>query len=156
MVREADCGPSRGDGHQAQCCPVQDVAAYLAQPLVARVATSGPTVRPVWFLWEDEHFWWLTGAWSALAQRLAEDPTVALVIDTCDLATGTVLQVSVKGVAVVVPLERGRAVRKLARYLGDDPGKWPARFLEPLDDVETRLVRLRPHRPPRLRDLSYP
>jgi hypothetical protein len=27
-----------------------DINNFLAQPLVARVATNGPTVRPVWFL----------------------------------------------------------------------------------------------------------
>jgi hypothetical protein len=33
--------------------PPFDVAAFLAKPLVARVATAGPTARPVWFLWEE-------------------------------------------------------------------------------------------------------
>ena len=132
-----------------------ELEAYLAQPLVARVATSGPTVRPVWFLWEDGCFWWLTGSWSALAQRLADDPVVALVVDTCDLATGRVLQVAASGAAEVVPLDRDRAVRKLTRYLGGDLSKWPARFLEPLDHPDTRLIRLLPRRRPTLRDLSF-
>jgi hypothetical protein len=43
-----------------------DVEAFLAQPLTARVAAAGPTVRPVWFLWEDGAFWWLTGGWARL------------------------------------------------------------------------------------------
>jgi hypothetical protein len=34
---------------------------FLAQPLTARVATSGPTVRQAWFWWEDGAFWILTG-----------------------------------------------------------------------------------------------
>lgn len=134
---------------------MQELDAYLAQPLVARVAASGPTVRPVWFLWEDGCFWWLTGSWSALTQRLTDDPAVALVVDTCDLSTGRVLQVAAAGVAEVVPLDRGRAVRKLTRYLGGDLSKWPARFLEPLDDQETRLIRLVPQRRLTLRDLSF-
>lgn len=67
-----------------------DLEAFLAH----RVAASGPTVRPVWFLWEDKAFWWLTGSWSALARRLQQDPAVALVVDTptdqaaLDQATG--------------------------------------------------------------------
>lgn len=134
---------------------MRDVDAYLAQPLVARVAASGPTVRPVWFLWEDGCFWWLTGAWSALAQRLADDPEVAIVVDTCELSTGCVLQVTSTGAAEVVPLDRERAVRKLTRYLGGDLGSWPARFLKSLEDPETRLIRLVPRRGPTLRDLSY-
>lgn len=95
-----------------------DVAAFLAKPLVARVASSGPTVRPVWFLWEDGAFWWITGDYSRLPRRLAEDPRVALVVDTRDLATLEVLQVTARGDAEVVPFDEARAKRKLARYLG--------------------------------------
>jgi hypothetical protein len=36
--------------------PPFDVDAFLAQPLTARVATSGPTVRPTWYLWEEGAF----------------------------------------------------------------------------------------------------
>ncbi|MFD4989090.1 pyridoxamine 5'-phosphate oxidase family protein [Streptomyces sp. NPDC058374] len=131
-----------------------DVHAFLARPLVARVATAGPTVRPVWFLWEDGAFWWLTGAYAGLGRRLVADPSVALVVDTCDLATGRVLSVTCRGTAEVVPLDRGRAVRKLTRYLGPEKG-WPERFSAPLDDPATRLVRCVPARPPVLRDLSW-
>ncbi len=38
------------------------VDAILRRPLVARVATDGPTVRPVWFLWEESAVWWITDA----------------------------------------------------------------------------------------------
>ena len=51
----------------------------------------------MWFLWEDGAFWWLTGGWSGLPATLKADPSVALVIDTCDLATGEVLQLSAEG-----------------------------------------------------------
>ena len=33
-----------------------DIDAFLSQPLTARIATNGPTVRPTWFLWEDQAF----------------------------------------------------------------------------------------------------
>src|SRR5690348_15522230 len=33
---------------------------FLARPLVARVATHGPTVQPVWYIFEERAFWWLT------------------------------------------------------------------------------------------------
>ncbi len=101
-----------------------DVDEFLAQPLVARVATNGPTVRPVWFVWEDRAFWWLTGSWSRLAERLRGDPAVALVVDTCDLTTGQVRQVQAWGDAEVLPFDADRAGRKLSRYLGDDPTRW--------------------------------
>lgn len=129
---------------------------FLARPLVAHLASSGPAVTPVWFLWEGGVFWWLTGAWSRLPSRLQEDPRVALVVDTCDLATGQVMQVNVRGDAQVVALDKAVAIRKLSKYLGPDMNHWPhERFVAPLDDPDTSLVRLQPDRPPVLRDLSY-
>ncbi|WP_245692022.1 pyridoxamine 5'-phosphate oxidase family protein [Streptomyces katrae] len=132
-----------------------DVDEFLARPLVARVATQGPEVRPVWFLWEDGAFWWLTGSYSRMERILAVDPRVALVVDTCELADAEVLSVTCRGTAQVVPLDRARALRKLTRYLGPDPRTWPARFSEPLDDPATKLVRFTPNRTPHLRDLSW-
>jgi nitroimidazol reductase NimA-like FMN-containing flavoprotein (pyridoxamine 5'-phosphate oxidase superfamily) len=67
-----------------------DVDAFLMRPLVARVATTGPSVRPVWFCWEDGAFWWITGAYARLPEILARDPRVALVVDDCDLRTGAI------------------------------------------------------------------
>ena len=50
-----------------------DLDGFLGQPLVARVATvgrTGPSVRPLWYLWEGRAFWWITGGWSRLGQLL--------------------------------------------------------------------------------------
>jgi hypothetical protein len=113
-------------------------------------------VTPVWFLWERGMFWWLTGAWSRLPERLREEPRLALVIDTCNLASGEILQVGVRGTAALVPLDRGLALRKLSKYLGYDRSAWPReRFLAPLDDPGSALICLRPDRRPVLKDLSY-
>ncbi|WP_181383723.1 pyridoxamine 5'-phosphate oxidase family protein [Streptomyces sp. NWU339] len=131
-----------------------DVNEFLSQPLVARLATNGPEVRPVWFIWEDGAFWWLTGSYSRLEQLLTEDSRVALVIDTCDLSAGAVFSVTCQGVAEVVPLDRAKAVRKLTRYLGPED-LWPVRFSAPLDDPATKMVRFAPDRPPRLHDRSW-
>lgn len=124
-----------------------DVDRFLAQPLVARVATAGPVVVPVWFLWEDGALWWLTGSWSRMRDRLAQDPAVAVVVDTCDLYTGEVVQLRARGLAEVVAYDRGRAYRKLSRYLGPDPATWDPRFaLADLGSAESRFVRLHPDR----------
>lgn len=136
-----------------------DVDGFLAQPLVARVATNGPTVRPVWFLWEDEAFWWLTGSWSRLAERLRANPAVALVVDTCDLSTGEVRQVHAWGDAEVMPYDADRARRKLRRYLGDDPTQWDQdRFgisaTGMVGSEQTAFIRLAPTRMA-ARDLSF-
>lgn len=65
--------------------PTEGVDTSLQQPLTARVVTGGPTVRPVWFPWEDGAFWVLTGPWARLFGRVKNDPNVALVVDECDL-----------------------------------------------------------------------
>lgn len=133
---------------------------FLALPLVARVAANGPqgpTVRPVWFLYEDSALWWLTASsYSRLGEWLSTDPRVAGTIDTCDLASGQVLAVTMTGNAVVVPFDPERAVRKLTKYLGPDRTSWSERFSSgTFDDHTTRLVTLRPVRPPRLREMFF-
>lgn len=88
--------------------------AFLQRPLVARVATigrHGPTIRPVWYLWEEQRFWWLTGAWSALERQLRRDPRVALVVDSYNAASGEILQGIARGRAEVVGFDPARARR---------------------------------------------
>jgi hypothetical protein len=87
---------------------------------------------------------------------LERDPEVALVVDTCDLETGEVLQVVARGAAEVVPFDADRARRKLRRYLGPDESSWDReRLLDgTFGDPSARLVRLEPRRL-RARDLSY-
>lgn len=135
-----------------------DVDAVLARPLVARVATAGPdgpAVRPVWFLWEDGAFWWLTGPWAALPAHLERDDRVALVVDTCDVGTGEVLQVIAKGSAQQRPYDAERARRKLTKYLGPDESRWDrGRFSDVDVSQGAWFVRLEPASMS-ARDLSY-
>jgi nitroimidazol reductase NimA-like FMN-containing flavoprotein (pyridoxamine 5'-phosphate oxidase superfamily) len=133
-----------------------DLDGFLARPVLARIATAGPTVRPVWYVWEEEAFWWLTGGWSRLTATLRENPEVVALVDTCDLISGEVLQVVAAGAAEVAPFDEARARRKLRRYLGDDESAWDRRrFLEgAFDDPTVRFIRLAP-RSLRARDLSY-
>ena len=134
-----------------------DIDAFLGKPLVARVATTGrlgPTVRPLWYLWEEQCFWWLTGAWSKLGQLLDVDPRVALVVDTCDLERGEVLQVTARGLAQLQPFSAARARRWGQRYLGPDESHWHRFQRAVFDDPSTRFVVLQPEAL-RARDLSY-
>lgn len=110
-----------------------DLDVFLARPLVARLATHGPFVRPLWFVWEDGAFWWLTGPWSQLRDHLARDPNVALVVDHTDIATGEVKIVTARGRAEVVAWDAGRAQRKFTKYLGPDRAAWDPRFLSSWD-----------------------
>lgn len=132
-----------------------DVDAFLERPLVAHVASAGPSVRAVWFLWEDGAFWWLTGSWSGLPSIPKADPRVALLVDTCELETGDVLQLSAEGDAEIYQLDPGRACRILQRYLGVNASRWPERFKgSTFHDPATRMIRLEPSSL-RARDLSY-
>jgi len=125
-----------------------DIDAFLAQPLTARVATNGPTVRPTWYLWEDQAFWILTGPWATLLDRARVDPALAITVDTCDTATGLVRQVIARGHCEVLPFDIPRAQRKLSRYLGPDDTRWDSRFRNYLHDDPTERgtvwLRLRP------------
>ncbi|NEB79679.1 pyridoxamine 5'-phosphate oxidase family protein [Streptomyces sp. SID14478] len=135
-----------------------DVDAFLLQPLTARLATNGPTVRPVWYLWEDRAFWVLTGPWTRLFGRVRDDPRVALVVDACDPPTGLVRQVIARGRAEFVPFDVPRGRRKLSRYLGADESRWDRRFVDYLHDDpaerSTTWLRLAPDRLV-AKDLSY-
>ncbi len=122
-----------------------DIDELLREPLVACIATTGPTVRPVWFLWEEGMLWWLTGPWSALGSHLQADPQVAASIDECELATGTLRQVLMRGRAEIVEYDRDRAYRTLARYLGPDADRWPDDFgVDDGDQYGNQFVRLTP------------
>lgn len=135
-----------------------EIDTFLARPLTARVATNGPTVRPTWFLWEEQAFWILTGPWARLADLIRADPATALVVDECNLATGLVRQVIARGQAEILPFDVPRVRRKLTRYLGADEACWDQRFLRYLrdDTAENGAVWLR-LRPDSLiaKDLSY-
>lgn len=129
--------------------------AFLNRPLVARLATNGPSVRPVWYLWEEGAFWIITGRWSTLGDRLVADDTVALLIDSSDLRTGEVIAVYATGRATLEPYDEQRAGRKLARYLGPDMSTWDRERFGggPAADGE-RFIRLVPDRLS-MRDLSF-
>ncbi len=125
-----------------------DIDDFLAQPLTARVATNGPTVRPTWYLWEDQAFWILTGPWAKLLSRVQTDPVVAITVDTCDTATGLVRQVIARGAVEVLPFDIPRGRRKLSRYLGANEQEWDTRFRDYLNDDPTERgtvwLRVRP------------
>jgi nitroimidazol reductase NimA-like FMN-containing flavoprotein (pyridoxamine 5'-phosphate oxidase superfamily) len=105
--------------------PGFDVDAFLGRPLTGRLATNGPTVRPVWFLWEEGAFWIMTGPWARWFTRVADDPVIALVVDTCDTTNGEILQVIARGKVEMLAWDVERGRRLLTRYLGADETNWP-------------------------------
>ena len=147
---------ARAAGREIRYVPVsiEDYAAAATEQGVPEDVVE--LLIDLWFLWEEGCFWWLTGSWARLPAILAEDPRVAVIVDTCDLDSGTVRQVSAHGNAELLAFDPDRARRKLVRYLGPDESTWDARFqIEALaTDPSTRLVRLRPQRLI-ARDLSF-
>jgi hypothetical protein len=135
-----------------------DIDTFLAQPLTARIATNGPTVRPVWFLWEEDAFWILIGPWTKLHERVQRDPELAILIDVCDLERGLVRQVVARGATELRPFDVDRGRRMLERYLGTDESDWDERFRRYLytdpSEIGTVWLHLVP-RTLRALDLSY-
>jgi hypothetical protein len=131
-----------------------DIDAFLARPLTARLATYGPAVRPVWYLWEQARFWVLVGPWNGIPAEVEANPHVALGVDTCELSTGECLQVVARGVGELIAYDRQRGRRKLERYLGPDVAAWDGRFRISLRSPRGALVA---HHPALLtaRDLSF-
>src|SRR4051794_32039197 len=101
-----------------------DVDEFLAEGLTARVATNGPTVRPMWYHWEDDHFYLMSGPWAWLFKYVQKTPELAMVIDVCELDVGRIRVVHVKGSIEIVPFDVPRGRRMLHRYLGPDEESW--------------------------------
>jgi nitroimidazol reductase NimA-like FMN-containing flavoprotein (pyridoxamine 5'-phosphate oxidase superfamily) len=101
-----------------------DLDAFLEEPLTVRVATNGPTIRPLWYHWEDGCFWIINGPWAKLYERVLKDPMLALLLDVDERDRGRIYQVMVRGKAEVTPYDIPRARRMLHRYLGPDEASW--------------------------------
>lgn len=128
-----------------------DVEAFLAEPITARLATNGPTVRPIWYQWEDGCFWLLSGPWARLYHRVREDPMAALVVDVAEVDTGRFQQVIAHGSVEFVPWDIPRGRRMLVRYQGPDLSTWPrqpdrTRYLREPGPPGVTWLRLRPDR----------
>lgn len=109
-----------------------DVDIFLSRPLFAHLATTcpeGPRESPVWYLWEDEVMW-INGDREAdsFPGRVEDDPRTAVGVVDEDPQRGLIQHVGMRGSASVVPFDRERGERLLARYLGPDPSAWDPRF----------------------------
>jgi hypothetical protein len=126
--------------------PDFDLDAFLALPLMAHLSTAspdGPRGSPVWFLWEEGHLWVIANRQhDTFAARIERDPRCAVGIVDFAPARGQLRHVGMRGRAEVVPFDRGRAVRKLVRYLGDDQSRWDRRIFT-LDDGAKPLIFVR-------------
>ena len=121
-----------------------DIRVFLQRPLMASIATNGPTLRAVWYIFEDGAFWWLTNTGPFLNKAIAGGEPLVVVVDVCDITSGEVVYVRARGRAELLSVNRERALRKFARYLGPEQTKWDPRFVTSLDDPTSRMARMTP------------
>ena len=127
-----------------------DPEEVLAMPLMAVLATGsadGPRGAPVWYQWEEGALWMPSREGASSARRVAADPRVAVEVVDYDLAAGVLRHLGLRGRASVEPSDPARFRRLLARYLGPDPVRWNAWFVENvacIDDPSGRMIRLEP------------
>ncbi len=134
----------------------QSLEAFLAQPLVAHLATAGPTVTPIWFLWEDGAFWWLTGP-GASWPRGCRPTRAPRSLSTAAIWPPARCFRRLHGAWPKSLLWTATAPCANWPSTSDqDQARWPQeRFLAPLADPTSRLARLIPQQTPTLRDLSF-
>ena len=101
-----------------------EIDSFLGEPITAQLATNGPTIRPIWYQWEEGAFWIISGPWAKLFTRVQKDPEVAVCVDVGDFTNGRVMQVCAYGAAELTPYDVERARRMLHRYLGPDEESW--------------------------------
>lgn len=124
-----------------------DVEAFLRRPLFAHLATvgeEGPCESPVWFLWEDSALWLIADQSSTYTKRLASEPRAAIGIVDFDLERGFLQHVGMRGTAEVLPTDKDRLHRFLARYLGPE-AQWNPWFKEHVIDRQCLMVRFTPN-----------
>lgn len=126
------------------------LAAFLAEPILARIATiqgDRPHVVPMWFDWDGESIWMETGYGFRKHKNLLENPNCAVTIDVTEGGLrfkGAIME----GVAEIItdtePFIRETVERIYCKYLGD------AGILEPTPQEMIAnphaIIRLRPSR----------
>lgn len=115
-----------GETTRAASMSKAELDAYLAQPLIARIATireDRPHVVPVWYEWDGQSIWIETGLNFQKHKNLIRNPHCAIVIDTTEGGLrfkGVILEG--KAELITEPLEfvRETVIRIYTRYLGEE------------------------------------
>jgi hypothetical protein len=114
------------------------VAEFLAEDLrmaqVAAMARSGsPLLGSLWFVFDDERFWFTSHPSSPFAAAVRRNVDLAVLIDQFD-PPDRIRQVRVRGPGRI-EIHDARRVRQIyERYLGRSDSEWPDLFRERVDD----------------------
>jgi PPOX class probable F420-dependent enzyme len=126
------------------------IAAFLAEPVLARIATirgDRPHVVPMWFDWDGESLWMETGYGFQKHKNLLENPNCAVTIDVTEGGLrfkGVLMEGRAEIITEPPSFGRETAERIYRKYLGDDG------ILEPTPQEMINnphaIIRLRPTR----------
>jgi nitroimidazol reductase NimA-like FMN-containing flavoprotein (pyridoxamine 5'-phosphate oxidase superfamily) len=129
------------------------IEAFLAEPLLARMATASvtdlqPHVVPVWFLWDGTSVWISSYSSTRKIGELQRNPKCSIVVDTTNRAGG-LSAVLFEGQAELIT-EPGEFVQEMsariyARYLGPE-GVLAAEPQEWIHSPENLLIKLTPEK----------
>lgn len=131
----------------------QKIDAFLAQPLLARLATANPKniqphVVPVWFAWDGESVWISAFTSTRKAKELMINQRCSLCIDTDQGGlplTGVVLEGKAELITQPKEFVKDMAIRIYRKYIGDEgvntpePQSWAV-------DPENMIIKLKPRR----------
>ena len=128
------------------------VVDFLAQPLLARLATADPLsgqphVVPVWYEWDGEYLYISAFKSTRKIRELERNPRISVVVDVMDDANHN-RAVLFEGSAEILAdpsVVAARSTSLYARYLGEEgiraaaPASW-------IVDPENRIIRLKPEK----------
>ena len=86
--------------------------------VLATVSADGsPHAMPMWFLYEDDAIWFMTGGRSQKAKNVKRTGVATVVLDTREVPYYAIM---VKGAAEVLPaMDYDKRLRMVTKYLGD-------------------------------------
>ncbi len=125
---------------------VDFISEDLRMAQVAAVSKSGiPLLGSLWFLFDDDRFWFSSHPSSPLVAAAARGADLAVLIDQFD-PPDRIRQVRVRG-AGRLEIHRPERVRQIyERYLGCDVGAWPDFFRSRVNDDSWSLWSVPPER----------
>ncbi len=115
-----------GEATSAVSMSKAELDAYLAQPLIARIATvrnDRPHVVPVWYDWDGQSIWIETGLNFQKHKNLMRNPNCAIVIDTTEGGLrfkGVIFEGKAELITEPVEFVRETVIRIYTRYLGEE------------------------------------
>lgn len=130
----------------------EEIDAFLARPIIARLATVGkdntPHVVPVWFLWKDETLWITLDQTSRKYKNLRHNPRCAVTIDET-LGGLRFMAVIMEGRAEMMIEPKAAVLEQVktiyARYLGKEAILCPTPQ-QMLSNGKHAVLRLKPDR----------